>query len=182
MSETVLQKGDAIGTKGDAGATGATGVTGAQGAFTNVLSVELKYTFTPIGTPSAVTLDTTYIVEAGASGFWNASGVHSYINADFTTYPGITTLSNFLVDTTKKYSVHLQLLKTKILNSNGTASILLPNNLMSAVGAEIYDTSDDNIIIRFITAIGYPASFKNTSIIAKTRELTFSLLIIGTDQ
>lgn len=180
--DTVLQQGDQVGTQGDAGVTGATGGTGTQGAFTNVLSVELVYTFIPEATPSAISLATTYIVEAGASGFWKASGVHSYVNSAFATNPGITTISNFLdTDTTKKFSVHLQLQKTKILDSDGNI-ILLPSNITARIVAEIYDTSDDNIVIRFLQGSGGAvASFQTASDSFRVRELKFSLLIIGTD-
>ncbi len=176
---TVLQQGDTIGTQGETGATGATGDTGATGAFTNVLSVELVYTFSPTATPTAVSLATTYVVEAGTSGFWKASGIHSYVNASFNANPGITTITNFLETSSDNFSVKLQRKKTKIINSSG-ASILLPDNIGGRMGAEIYNTSNDNIVIRFLRQAAAPISFKDIAIFG-VRELTFSLLIIGTD-
>lgn len=177
---TVLQQGDTIGTQGDTGETGSTGATGAGGAFTNVLSVELVYTFTPTLTPIVVALATTYVVEAGASGFWKASGDHSYINASFNINPGITTITNFLETSSDDFNVTLKLVKTKIINSSGV-SILLPDNMGGRMGAQIYNKSNDSIVIRFLRQAAVPISFKEIAIFG-VRELTFSLLIIGTDQ
>lgn len=178
---TVLQQGDLAGVTGATGATGATGDTGAAGAFTNVLSIELVYTFSPTATATAVALATTYVVEAGASGFWKASGDHSYVNASFTANPGITTISNFLETSSDKFSVHLKLIKTKILNSSGV-SVLLPDNVTSGITAEIYNISNDNIVIRIIRVPLTPTTFQVAAFNYRVRELTFSLLIIGTDQ
>lgn len=176
---TVLQQGDLVGSQGEQGIQGIQGSAGTAGAFTNVLSIELVYTFSPTATPTAVALATTYVVEAGASGFWKASGVHSYVEAAFATNPGITTITNFLETSSDKFDVQLRLKKTKILNSSGV-SVLLPDNVLSGITAEIYNTSNDNIVIRFKTNIGTPLSFKKITV-SLIRELTFSLLIIGTD-
>ncbi|KKM89408.1 hypothetical protein LCGC14_1248960 [marine sediment metagenome] len=178
MHQTVLQQGDQTGTQGVTGTTGATGETGATGAFTNVLSVELKYTFTG----SSVALVYTYVVEAGAASFWKASGVHSYITSGWTANPGITTITNFLETSTKKFSVHLQLQKTQITDAGG-GTILLPDATHTPITAEVYKTADDEIIIRFIkNANKEPIEFKSAQINYRIVDLTFSLLIIGTDQ
>ena len=180
MNNTVLQQGDKIGTTGATGDTGATGGTGAVGQPQNILSVELVYTFSPIPTSSSVALAKTYVVEKGATNFWKASGVHSYVNSAFLTIPAKTTISGFLNTTTKKYSVHLQLKRIDV--RDGVTTKLLPLLSFIPVAAEIFDTTDDNIVIRFTNRNGQPISFYQIANLFGIRKLTFSLLIIGTDQ